>query len=354
MINYKEFIPHLDNELATTIQKTPLISANNLKKQFGLQELFLKMDSVLPYSHTFKDRGAVSAISYIKQKSGTKLMCASCGNMASAMAQIAAKANIECFVILSSETNTSNKLSMKFSGAKLIEYNGRFDEVDDIISEFSNEHPDIPCINTNYMNIYMQGLKSLYYELFEDLSPKFSEVNILVPTADGTLMKALYIAYKEYQKKYEEVKFQPRFILVQPNKCAPIVKAYIQNNQIQEWKSEEPTSVLSLSVNNPKLNGNDALNAVIETNGIAISVNENSILDFCKLLNVTEGIFPDDVGGTVIGALNEICKNEKLKKLPTVCLITGNGLKTVDKYFNNDLQKAKETQDVFQFLKRIL
>lgn len=347
MIKYKNYLPYIEEDIANCIHKTPLVKTNRLAEYFGINNLYLKLDSCLPFSNTFKDRGAVTAISHVLQNNQKKLFFASCGNMGAAMALIAAKKGIEIFAILSNEASLANKISIYNSGANVIEYAGRFDEIDDIISEFSETYPLLPCVNTNLMDIYSLGLKTLYFEIFDDLSNIYNEINIIVPTADGTLMKGLFLGYKEFSTLNPN--FKVHFIAVQPSGCAPIVKAFVNNDKIVNW-TESNTDVLSLSVNNPKLNGEIALSAIKETGGVAISVNENLSSKFSDLLLANEGILTDDVGSMVIGSL-DILKNIKfLCGIPTVCLLTGNGLKTIETRTIKKEIVANNKSDVLIFL----
>lgn len=347
MIRYKKYLPYLEEEIAKCIYKTPLIRANRLSEHFGIKNLYLKMDGCLPFSNTFKDRGAVTAISHIVNKNQKKLLLASCGNMGSAMALIAAKMGVEVFAILSKESNLANKISLYNSGANIIEFDGRFDEIDDIISDFSRLHPSLPCINTNLMDVYTLGLKTLYFEVFDDLSSTYNEINIVVPTADGTLMKGLFLGYKDFNSVNPN--FKAHFIVVQPSGCAPIVKAFSNNSEIVNW-TESNTNVLSLSVNYPKLNGDAALSAINETKGMAISVDETLSNKYTNLLLSNEGILTDDVGSMVIGSLDTIKTIDYLNEHPTVCLLTGNGLKTTEKLIVNNKTIAKNRNDVLEFL----
>ncbi len=353
MLKYQKYLPYLDDNIASNIIKTPLVKAQRLGEYLSINNLYLKLDSTLPFSHTFKDRGATTAISEIIKQGKKIVMCASCGNMSSAVAPIAAKAGLKCFVILSSEATNSNKLAMQYTGAEIFEFEGRFDEIDNLIADFSSQNPEIPCINTNLQKTYMLGLKSLYFELFDDLANKYENVNIIVPTADGTLIHALHLAYLEYKNDFPEIKFYPRFIIAQPQNCAPIVTAFEKQTKIIEWNKNIKTSVLSLSVDYPLLNGENALIAVRETKGTSIAVNEMETIENCKLLAETEGIFTDDVGGIVIGALKQLKKENLLNDNPTVCLLTGNGLKTVEKFYNSYSKQNEKYNSVSDFLNQI-
>lgn len=324
----KEYYNSIDANLAECMNQTPLIEASQLSTYFGFNKVYLKLEGSLPFSHTFKDRGAITAINYLACNSLNKVAFASCGNMGAAIALVARRKGIKTFAIISDEASLANKTMIHNSNANYVLYKGRFDEIDQIISGFSSKHPDFPCINTNLMPIYAEGLVSLYYELFESLHTKHNEINIVVPTADGTLLTSLYKGYLRMKKEYED--FVVHFILVQPSGCSPLVKAIAEKSTIRYW-DESSTEVLSLSVNNPLLNGYNAIKAVNDTKGMAISVKEDYAKKMYNLVGSCEGIIIDDVGSVVIASLNYLKNNSELCGFPTVCLLTSNGLKTMDK-----------------------
>ena len=60
-------------------------------------------------------------------------------------------------------------------------------------------------------------------------------------------------------------------------------------------------------------------------------VSESEIIQGIRLLAETEGIFTETAGGVVIASLIKLSRQNKLPSdEKTVCLITGNGLKTPD------------------------
>lgn len=339
----KDYFESIDNDLASCITPTPLLEAHQLKSYFNLNKVYLKLEGSLPFSHTFKDRGAITAINYLLNHNEKKVAFASCGNMGSAIALVAKRKGIQPYAIVSDEASFANMMMVHKSGANYVVYKGRFDEIDSIIADFSSKNPDFPCINTNLMHEYAKGLKSLYYELFESLHDKHKEINVVVPTADGTLLSSLYEGYLHLKDKHKD--FVVHFIMVQPSGCAPLVKAFVNNEAIQTW-NESTTEVLSLSVNNPFLNGNNALKAVQESRGMAISVNEKYAESMYEMVSRLEGILIDDVGGIVIASLNELSKNSDLNGYPTVCLLTSNGLKTIEKQKGVIIKSAINNKDI--------
>ena len=75
---------------------TPLIKAKNLAKSLGLDELYLKNDSVNP-SFSFKDRVVAVASTKALEFGFDTLACASTGNLAGSVAAHAARAGDASF-----------------------------------------------------------------------------------------------------------------------------------------------------------------------------------------------------------------------------------------------------------------
>ena len=74
--------------------------------------------------------------------------------------------------------------------------------------------------------------------------------------------------------------------------------------------------------------GNTALNAIKKTNGVAVAVSDNDILEAVKDLARLEGVFAEPASATTIAALKELVRTNQIDRTETVvCMITGMGLK---------------------------
>ena len=92
---------------------------------------------------------------------------------------------------------------------------------------------------------------------------------------------------------------------------------------------EENTFADSIAVGVPR-NGDKALMAIRESNGLAVNVSDQEIMDAQQLLGRTCGVFGEPAGVTAAAGVKKLCDQGLLGKDDTVVsVVTGNGLKDV-------------------------
>jgi threonine synthase len=126
---------------------TPLIKANNLGKKLGLNNLYIKNDSVNP-TFSFKDRPAGVAISKAKELGLSAVGCASTGNLASATAAHAAKAGLPCHVFAPSNIEMAKITQALSYGANYIAVDGTYDDANRIAAQIGDSK-GIGIVNIN-------------------------------------------------------------------------------------------------------------------------------------------------------------------------------------------------------------
>ncbi|KKL79027.1 hypothetical protein LCGC14_2018930, partial [marine sediment metagenome] len=101
MWRYKELLP-LDGEPTVGMQVgyTPLIKANNLAKKLGVDELYIKNDSVNFPTFSFKDRVVSAALSKARELGFDTVACATTGNLGNAVASQAVQGNFESYIFM--------------------------------------------------------------------------------------------------------------------------------------------------------------------------------------------------------------------------------------------------------------
>src|ERR1700757_5298948 len=142
--HYREFFPV---SAATPIislgeGNTPLIYSARLSERVGRGcEVFIKNEAVNP-TGSFKDRGMTVAVSKAVEHGTQTLICASTGNTSASAAAYAARAGIECAVVLPAGKIASGKLLQAFAyGAKVISIDGNFDDALRIVRDLGQrEH----------------------------------------------------------------------------------------------------------------------------------------------------------------------------------------------------------------------
>src|SRR5207249_2402116 len=107
---------------------TPLIHSPRLSELVGRNcHVYLKYEGLNP-TGSFKDRGMTVAISKAVEAGAKAVICASTGNTSAAAAAYAARAGIECIVLLPAGKIAMGKLVQAFLyGATVEAFEGYFD-----------------------------------------------------------------------------------------------------------------------------------------------------------------------------------------------------------------------------------
>jgi threonine synthase len=122
----------------------------------------------------------------------------------------------------------------------------------------------------------------------------------------------------------------PRLVAVQAEGCAPIVEAYRKKAAASEFFPNSKT--IAFGINVPKALGDFlVLEALYETKGCAVAVEDAEIVSAILELASTEGSFVCPEGAAVLAGLKKLRAENWLKPEETVVLLnTGAGIKYPD------------------------
>ena len=327
MWRYHDFLP-VSKEAAVDISTgyTPLIHAKNLGQKLGLDNLYIKNDSVNP-TYSFKDRPVSVTTTKALEFEFEVLACVSTGNLMGSVAAHGAKAGMETMVFYPAYLEQGKILGAAVYGPTMVAVEGTYDQANRFCSELADNHR-WAFVNINMRPFYAEGSKTLGYEVAEQLGWKAPD-HCVVPGASGELHTKIWKGLQEFADVGLIENPSTRMHLAQAEGCSPIVEAYLQgSNQVIPVKPD--TIAKSLAIGNPAA-GPYSLEVLKETEGIGIAAYENTIIDGIRLLAETEGIFTETAGGVVISSLKRLVEQKKIKKDEvTVAYITGNGLKTME------------------------
>ncbi|MDX1596887.1 MAG: pyridoxal-phosphate dependent enzyme, partial [Nitrosopumilaceae archaeon] len=154
---YFELLPIEDRKNIVSIDAgmTPLTKAENLGKELGLNNLYIKNDSVNP-TFSFKDRPAGVAVSKAKEFGLSAVGCASTGNLASAVAAHAAKGGFPCHIFAPSDIELAKITQALSYGANFIAVDGTYDDANRIASQIGDQK-GIGVANINMRSYYVEG-----------------------------------------------------------------------------------------------------------------------------------------------------------------------------------------------------
>ena len=327
---YFELLPIEDKNNVVSIEAgmTPLVKAEKLGKELGLNNLYIKNDSVNP-TFSFKDRPAGVAISKAKEFGLESVGCASTGNLASATAAHAAKANLPCYIFAPSDIETAKIAQALSYGAEYISVDGTYDDANRIASQIGDSK-GVGIVNINLRSYYTEGSKTLAYEVAEQLDWNAPN-HLVVPTGSGAMLNAICKGFEELQTVSLVDDLTSMHIhSAQPHGCAPIVDAFKKNADKVDPVEQPETVAKSLAIGDPG-DGRYVLKRLKQYNGIAEETNDKEILDAILLLAKTEGIFTEPAGGVSVSVLKKMVEQGKIDKdETTICYVTGNGLKATD------------------------
>ncbi|MCH8061714.1 MAG: threonine synthase [Chloroflexi bacterium] len=325
MWRYADLLP-VDAEMALDMGTgfTPLIHAKNLGRSMGLNNLYVKNDSVNP-TFSFKDRVVSVASAKALEFEFETLACASTGNLAGSVSAHGAKAGMNTMVFFPSDLERGKIIGAGIYGATLVAVDGTYDQVNRLCSELADNHR-WAFVNINMRPFYSEGSKTLAYEVAEQLGWRAPDVCV-VPGASGSLFTKLWKGFNEFADLGLIDGHATKMHIAQAQGCSPIVEAYEQNTP--HVRPVIPDTIAkSLAIGNPA-DGFFAIKAIEASGGSAVRAPEDEIVECIQLLAETEGIFTETAGGVVISALRMLAKRGTIRPDDvTVAYITGNGLKT--------------------------
>lgn len=323
---YKELLP-IDGEPQVGLKSgyTPLIKADNLAKELGVKELYVKDDTVAHPTLSFKDRVVAVALTKAKEFGFDTVACASTGNLAHSVSAHGAKAGFKRFIFIPATLEPSKIVASLVYEPNLVAVDGNYDEVNRLCSEIANKYK-WAFVNINIRPFYAEGSKTQGFEIIEQLEWKAPD-NVVVPCASGSLLTKIWKAFKEFKEIGILKELETKVFAAQATGCSPISTAIKQGVDI--IRPVKPDTIAkSLAIGNPA-DGFYAAQVVKETGGYGEDVSDDEIIEGIKLLARTEGIFAETAGGVTVATTKKLIEQGRIgRNETTVVCITGNGLKT--------------------------
>jgi len=327
MWRYREFLP-IDGAptVGAQVGFTPLVRADRLAKALGVEELYIKNDTVNYPTLSFKDRVVSVALSRARELGFKIVACASTGNLANSVAANAAAAGLQSYVLIPADLEQSKVLGSLVYGTNVIAIQGAYDQVNRLCSEIAGKY-GWGFVNVNLRPYYAEGSKSMGFEIAEQLGWKLPR-HTVVPMASGSLLTKIHKAYKEFilTGLLDEAPFAIHG--AQASGCSPISEAMKKGSEIVKPVPKPDTIVKSLAIGTPA-DGYYAIRVMKETGGLAEDVTDEEVISGIRLLAEHSGIFAETAGGVTVACAKKLIDAGKIPRDESIVLcITGHGLKT--------------------------
>lgn len=323
---YKELLP-LNKEPIVGFHTgfTPLIKADNLAKEFGVEKLYIKDDSVNHPTLSFKDRLVSVAISCAVEFGFKTVACASTGNLANSVAALSAQARLKSYIFIPADLELGKIIGTQIYKPNLIKVLGNYDQVNRLCTEIAQKYR-WAFVNVNIRPYYSEGSKTYIYEIVEQLNWRAPK-HIIVPVGGASLISKIWKGLKELKKIGLIDKIDTKIYAAQAKGCSPVVTAIKERSDI--IKPQKPNTIAkSIAIGNPA-DGYYALDAVKESGGWGEDATDSEIVEGIKVLARCEGIFTETAGGVVVAVARKLINQGLIPRDEEIILsITGQGLKT--------------------------
>jgi threonine synthase len=309
---------------------TPFIPAAGLGKALGFKDVWLKNDGLNP-SASLKDRASFLMVAEANRLKEPRIVTASTGNAASALAAVCATTPGKRAIILVPEAAPKAKLvQMLLYGARVIPVKGTYDDAFRLSLEYTARKGGLNR-NTAYHPLTIEGKKTVGLEIYQQNRWRVPDV-IFVPVGDGVILSGVYKAFHDL-KAAGLIARLPRLVCVQAARSDAIHR-YIQTGKCRS--ARRPNTIAdSISVSVPS-NAHMARRAVIESRGFSITVSDREILLAQRILAEKTGVFAEPASASTVAALKKLERSELLDpKEQIVLLLTGHGLKDVEAAMRN-------------------
>lgn len=329
---YFELMPLRDRKNIVTLGEggTPLVESNKLAKEWNLKNLSLKIETLNP-SGSFKDRPICVGVSKALEDGAKTVSAASSGNAAASMSTFAARAGLQAVVFVPEDAPKGKLIHLRTLGAKVFRVKKVEEGVDPtttLLHAACDEFGWTPSPSFGPFNCFQfEGTKSIGYEIAEQSGWNPPDW-ILFPTGSGGLMAGTMKGFWEF-KEMGLIDSIPRPVVVQPEGCAPIVRAFKENQEpldIIPWDSNE-TVAGGLADPFP-WDGDAALKYLKLAKGEVIAVPDDDIESALVQLGKLEGIFSEPSGVAAMAGLKTLVEQGSIDRSDRIVVpITGSGFK---------------------------
>jgi threonine synthase len=336
---YRELLPFDDDVPVVSLFEgnTPLYDAPRSAEYCGLQTLSVKHLGCNP-TGSFKDAGMTTAVTHAALLGARTVVCASTGNTAASLAAYAARAGMQCAILVPQGQITAAKLAQSMDyGALVLEIDGNFDDAMRLVQELAD---DASIYLANSLNPYrVEGQKTVAFELFQQCGWQLPE-HVVVPGGNMGNSSALAKGFEELLR-LRLINRLPRLHIIQAEGSAPLARMFagLDKKQLAEnasvpWDDFVPvadpqTLATAIKIGSP-ISWRKSLRGILRSGGSVLAVSEGEIAD-AKAIIGRDGIGCEPASATTIAGIRQMVKLANIGRADSiVAVLTGHILKDPD------------------------
>jgi threonine synthase len=304
MYRFRELLPLDPGEEPVTLGEggTPLLPLPRLADHLGLKHLWAKDEGQNP-TGSFKARGLGMAVTKARTLGVKGLTIPSAGNAGGAAAVYGARAGVPVAVVVPLGTPEAAVAEAILAGAFVFTVEGSIATAGKLTAALAPQLGwfDLATLKEPYR---LEGKKTMGLELAEQLGWDIPDL-LFYPTGGGTGLVGIWKGFEELAAMGWIKPAQPRFVAVQAEGCAPVVKAWQEKAETTTLWENPVTHAPGLRVPGP-FAGRQMLKILRDTGGHARAVSEREIVEAQKLMARIEGIWTAPEAAAALAALIQL------------------------------------------------
>jgi threonine synthase len=248
--------------------------------------------------------------------------CASTGNTSASLAAYASQAGLPALVLVPLDGVSTGKLAQSLAyGALTLLVRGDFDDCLRLAEEAGTR---LGVYLLNSINPFrIEGQKTIVLELLQQLTWESPDW-IVLPAGNLGNTSAFGKALREARQWGLIARF-PRLVAVQAAGAAPFVRSFEQNFA-QRHRVKAETVATAIRIGNPA-SYERAVQAIVETNGVALSVTDEELLEAKAVIDAS-GIGCEPASAVTLAGIRQLVRAGTIKPSDrTVAILTGHILK---------------------------
>ena len=300
---------------------TPCVELQSTGKHLGLRHLYGKLEFLNPTS-SFKDRGTAIMISVAKERGVTEIVEDSSGNAGASVAAYAARTGIKAHIFAPEGAPSAKIQQIKVYSAQIHSVDGSREAITKAAIAYYTER-GLVYASHNLSPYFIEGTKTFSYEVASQWTDGPPD-HLVVPVGNGSLFIG---AWKGFQELLDsgQISKMPRIHCVQARAISPIVAAFNR----EEWSPKAGAKTVAGGIALASPPRKQQLLALLgATNGVAVAVEEQEILEWQKLLALRDGVYAEPTSAAALAGLARLVEMGEIRSSDTVLVpITGSGLK---------------------------
>ncbi|MFE1600464.1 threonine synthase [Methylobacterium sp. ID0610] len=270
---------------------------------------------------SFKDRGTTVMLSFLRQLGIDAVLEDSSGNGGSSVAGYGAAGGLRVTILAPASTSPAKIAQVRAYGAAVQLVEGPREESEAAAIRQSDR---TFYASHNWHPFFLEGTKSLAYELWEDLGFRAPDA-VIMPVGAGSSLLGCAFGFRELLRA-GQINRLPRLYAAQPLNCSPVDASFQAGRDTPVPRPVHRTIAEGTAIKHP-MRLREIVGALRESGGGTVALTEDEIVAALRRL-ARAGLFAEPTCASAAAALDRLAASGAITAGETVAVIvTGTGLK---------------------------